>query len=172
METQAPEYVVTLVNLIREEMSFAADQVVLYNQEWTVPSDERPYIVVEFRDGDPYAHSKTYQPSQDGTQLLEVQTQNVRERCTIRLYSAGPAARVLKQEILFALNSDRAARYMELYNFKIANLPTSFLDVSAVEATSLLNRYDLDFSLLVSYKRERNTLFFDQFQTPELLINP
>ena len=165
-----PEYIVVLVNLIREELSLAADQVVVYNQAWAIPPDERMYVVVEFRNGEPYAQSKTYRPTD--TDLISVQTQNVREDYTIRLYCSGPESRQRKQEILFALNSDRAERYMELYNFKFANLPVSFQDVSAVEATARLNRYDLDFNLLVSYKQERSTLYYDTFQTSTLLINP
>jgi hypothetical protein len=71
------------------------------------------------------------------------------------------------------MNSDRAERFQGLYNFKIANLPTNFQDVSAVEATARLNRYDLDFNILVAYTRSRATPYFDKFTTsPALLVNP
>lgn len=166
-----PEYVVTLANLLREELNGQPEQVVVYNQEWDIPPTGDWFIAVAFVNGTPYGQSKTYRATAEG--LTEFQSQNVREMYSIMLFSSSDLARKLKQEILFAMNSDRSERFQGLYNFKIANLPTNFQDVSAVEATARLNRYDLDFNILVSYSRSRATPYFNKFTTsPAILVNP
>lgn len=171
-ENPDPEYAVILANLLREEMNGRQDQVVVYNEDQPLPTDSDWYLMVAFLSGEVYGQSKSYIPTSAG--LTESQGQNVKETYSLMLFSSSRLARLLKQEVLFAFNSDRAERLQALYNFKIANLPASFHDVSAVEATARLNRYDLDFNLLVAYSRQRATEYFDQFQNPPktLLVNP
>jgi hypothetical protein len=169
--TPPTDYLVALAGLIQAQLNLQPDQVVIYNQQWVLPTDRNLYIVLEPRDSTPYGSSKRHECNSDG--YTEVQTQNVREAVSIMLFSASDISRWARNQILFALNSDAAENLQEDLGFQIANLPTSFQNVSEVEATQRLSRYDLDFHILVAYTRRLTTPYFEKFTLPpEIVVNP
>ena len=173
LSTPVQEPILTLVQLIREELGLEAQQVVVYNQKWRIPPTGDLFIVIAFESSVPYAWSKNYDPVGSPDQLASVQTMNAAELYKLTLYCSNAASRIRKNEIILALSSDRSERLQELYQFKIANLSESFLDASAVEATARLNRYDISFRVLTSYEKRTPVPFFDQFpQSSKILINP
>ena len=172
---EKPPVITHLVRLLKNQMPHADDdQVVIYNQAWKLPPDKRWYIVISYLAGAPYAFSLLYcdVPTRTVAGLNEYQTVNVKETYSITLFSDGSAARLLMNEIHFALNSDEAERLMGRHAFRIAKQPLSFTDVSVVEGTARLNRYDSTFNVLTVHTRTRNTLFYDKFTIPpEILVN-
>src|ERR1700694_5513757 len=93
-----------VVELIRSFMNLELDQVVLYNPNWTVPSDDRLYITVAFLAGRPYGGSRTYAMNDAATQLVETTTLNSREDYSINIYSRTDEALRRKEEMLMAFN--------------------------------------------------------------------
>ena len=163
-----------LAILLRNQMGGEQDQVVIYNQAWKLPPDKRWYLVIAYLAGAPYAYSKRYldTPTTPDQGLVECQSVNVRETYTFTLFSETSEARLRMNDIHFALNSDEAERMMAKHAFRIANLPVSFVDVSEVEATARLNRYESTVNILTVHTRQRNTPFFDKFTVPpEILVN-
>ncbi len=171
--TPVQEPILTLVQLIREELELEAQQVVVYNQKWRIPPTGDLFIVIGFETSLPYAWSKEYVPNFED-KLIAVQTINSAELYKVTLYCSNAASRIRKNEIVLALSSDRAQRLQELYQFRIANLSEDFLDTSEVEATARLNRYDISFRVLTSYEKRTSVPFFDQFpkSTKPILIEP
>lgn len=182
MPAECAETIVMLVDLLRGDLlnpdgtPFAEDQVRVYNQKVPIPEDDRAYVVVAFRRARPYGLNKTYvskpaiPPENLGT-LTEVMDSTTQETYTISIFSSSKFARQLKEQILFALNCERAERFQEIHGFKIANLPDDFVDASAAEASAILNRYDISFNVLTRYHRERDVIYYDQFTKPGIAIN-
>lgn len=167
------EIIKVVADIIQSEMGLGPDRVYLYNQKYRIPPDEGLFIVVGFLGARAFGAKTTYENDPISNELVEVQSVNQQETYTVDLLSRDSSARVRKQEIILALNSTLAQQMQEQYSFKIANLPTSFNDVSELEATAILNRYQLAFNALVVYRKVKSVPFFDQFQIPPVIhTNP
>ena len=167
------EIITVVADVIRTELGLDNNHVYLYNQKWRIPPDEGLYVIVGFLGAKAFGAKTTYENDPITDELLEVQSVNQQEMYTIDLLSRDSSARVRKQEVILALNSTLCQQMMEQYNFKIANLPTTFNDVSALEATAILNRYQLAFNALVAYRKIKSVPFFDSFNVPPVVhTNP
>lgn len=170
--TPAPNTINLVIELIRKFMALEKEQVVLYNQNWKVPTDKRIYISVMFRGEKPYGSAKHYEDRPN--ELVEIITLNSQETYAIDVYSFGPEALDRKEEVLMAFNSTLAQQMQEQHGFKLPLLPLSFRDLSHIEGASNLNRYQLDVAVLRSRQKENVVQYFDQYQIPPktLIINP
>jgi hypothetical protein len=167
------EIIKVVADVIQSEMGLGNDRVYLYNQKWRIPPDEGLFVIVGFMGARAFGAKTEYENDPITNELVEVQSVNQQETYTIDLMSRDSSARVRKQEVILALNSTLCQQMMEQYNFKIANLPATFNDVSALEATAILNRYQLAFNTLVVYRKVKSVQFFDSFQIPpEVHTNP
>lgn len=161
-----------LVQIIREFMRLANDQVVVYNQGWKIPPDNRLYISVGLLGSKPYASSKAYEDSPDGKALLEVISLNSQELYSLNIYSYDMSVLERRDEVVMALNSTLAQQMMEKHSFKLATLPTSFRDLSGLEGASRLFRFQADVALLRVRRKENVVQYYDKFAGPSLIINP
>lgn len=161
-----------IIELFRSFMGLDTEQVVLYNQDWKIPADQRLYLSVGFLSERPYGSSRGYQNSDDGKALLEVLELHSQEVYSVNVYSFGPEALARKEEVLLAFHSTQAEQLMETYSFKLPNLPLSFTDVSQVEGAARLNRYQITFAVLRTRSRTNVVQYYDKFSDPSLLINP
>lgn len=169
-----PNTINLVIELIRVFMGLDRDQVVLYNQNWKIPTDTRLYIAVAFRGEKPYSTVKEYMNNEEGTALIEVISLSSQETYTITVYSFGPDALERKEEVLMAFNSTLAQQLQEKYGFKLPLLPLSFLDLSDIEGASRLNRYETNVAVLRVRSKTNIVQYFDQFENPpkNILINP
>ena len=87
----------------------------------------------------------------------------MRETLSIDILSANSEARTRKEEIAMALNSTYSQQQQELYSIKISNLPNSFIDLSGVEASRRLNRYNISFNVFSWRTKEKSIDYFDTF---------
>ena len=168
------EIIKVVADILQAELSLKNDRVFLYNQKWNIPPDQDLFVVVGFQSAKPFGVKSQYENDPVSGDLVEVQSVNQQETYTIDLISRDHSARMRKQEVILALNSTAAQQAQEQYSFKIANLPTTFVDVSDLEASALLNRYRLAFNVLVVYRKVKSVDYFDQFQIPpqKILTNP
>ncbi len=167
------EIIKVIADVIQAEMELPNNRVYLYNQKWVIPPDQNLFVVVGFISAKPFGVRGGYANDPITNELVEVQSLNQQETYSIDVISRDSSARQRKQEVILALNSTRMQQAMEQYNFKIGNLPTSFLDVSAVEAAALLNRYRLAFNALVIYRKTKSTEYYDSFSVPpDIITNP
>ena len=167
------EIIKVVADIIQSEMELGNDRVYLYNQKWRIPPDEGLFVVVGFLGAKAFGAKTEYENDPVTQELVEVQSVNQQETYTVDLFSRDSSARQRKQEVILALNSTFAQQMQEQYTFKIANLPSTFNDVSALEATAILNRYQLVFNALVVYRKVKNVQFYDSFQIPPIVhTNP
>lgn len=167
------EVIKVIADVIQAEMGLPDTRVYLYNQKWKIPPDQDLFIVVGFVSAKAFGVRCGYENDPITNELVEVQSVNQQETYSIDVISRDSSARQRKQEVILALNSTLMQQAMEQHNFKIGNLPTSFIDASAVEAAALLNRYRLAFNVLVIYRKTKSAEYFDSFTIPpNLITNP
>lgn len=180
------ELIKALAALIEAQLLLKKDHFVIYNQKFDIPPDDELRGWIAFQRGKPFGSSLNYvnvpavgdQPAR----LDEVQSLNQQETYTINLYSRDGSARQRNHEIVFALHSTQCQQLQERYSFRMGYIPSSMIDISAIEGAARLNRYSLTFSLLRAYTRTRQIEFFDTFSTTfstgvstttsELIIEP
>lgn len=177
----SPELLQIIVDIIRTEMDLASDQVVIYNQQWVVPNDNRLYVSINLMGTKPYANNRSYSQTV-GTDALtgntnalilqEEQSINTADILSIHVYSYGSQARVRRNEIMFAMNSTYAEQQMEANSFSIGPVPTSFVDVSEPAGTEILNRYAITFNVIYGQSITSPVAYYDQFPIGKPAIQP
>ena len=164
--------IIKIIALILEhELNLKNDQVVLTNQKFNIPPDDRLYVAVELMGSRPFGVKTAYEADPITGELLEVQSVNCQEMYSVLAYSKGPTARQRHWEIAPALGSTFAQQQQEEHSFKIGYLPR-MTDVSGLDGTSRLNRYRLTFVALVAYRKTKPVEYFDQFAQPTIISNP
>jgi hypothetical protein len=164
--------IIKIIALILEhELNLKNDQVVLTNQKFNIPPDDRLYVAVELMGSRPFGVKTAYEADPITGELLEAQSVNCQEMYSVLAYSKGPTARQRHWEIAPALGSTFAQQQQEEHSFKIGYLPR-MTDVSGLDGTSRLNRYRLTFVALAAYRKTKPVEYFDQFAQPTIISNP
>lgn len=159
-----------LRGLLVTELGLAADRAFVYNSKWNIPPDDGLFALVSFERAKPYSTSLWYEDTPAG--LTEVQETAVQETYAIDLFSRSTEARDRRHEVVFALNSTAAQQMCEANAMKLSDIPSSFLDLSQVEASARLNRFQLTFNVLRLQRREKVAPYYNQFTDPTFLVEP
>lgn len=167
----ATEILKLVADIIRVELALKNDQVVIYNQKFEIPTDNRLYVSVGLASFKNFGSRNDHQNDPVTGVLRSVQSINRQETYSIVAYSRGPDARTRNWEIVAALKSDTAQRYQESFSFKLAELPASMVDTSEREGTAILNKYSLLVNALVVYQKTQSVPFFDQFPIPPVIVS-
>lgn len=173
-----PRTINLIVGLLRAYMGLQPDQVVVYNQKWRIPADDRLYLTVGYLAVKPYGNTLDLVPFTQGegenavNGLKEVSALASQETFSINVYSRSEAAIVRKDEVLLAFGSTQAAQLCDANGIKLARLPLGFTDLSSVEGAARLNRFVVTIVALCTRTQERVVQYFDKFQTTGLIVNP
>ena len=166
------EPIKVVANILQQQLALKDDQVLLYNQKFDIPADERMYVVLAFLGSKTFATKTEYVNDPLSGSLVETQTTNRQEIYSVRIRSWSSEARQRNWEISPALKSDFAQQQMEQASMSIGYLPTSMNDISRLEGTKILNEYALTIRALVAYSKTAPVDYFDQFAPPEIFTNP
>ena len=96
--------------------------------------------------------------------FIEVQSLVKQEIIGVDIYSRNSEARLRKEEILLAINTFAARAVMLSYGIQIFRVPTSFIDVSFIEASARLNRFRIDVATMRTFAKEQPTEYYDKFR--------
>lgn len=164
-----------LAQLFRDYMSLKEDHVLIYNQKFKLPDDPGIFVTVAFLAEKTFGTNKRYKdnPETAGGRI-EVISISKQQTYTVNIFSKDETALERKDEIVAALVSDRCQQMAEKHAFRVAPQPLSFVDLSATEGATRLNRYAITFNVLCWSTSERLIEYFDKFQNPPqtILINP
>lgn len=149
----------------------AADQVLVNNQKFDIPPDDRLYLTLTLLGSKTFATKTAYENDPVKGVLQEVQATNRQEMISLHLMSRSNEARTRNWEVSPALKSTLAQQVSEEQSFQIGYLPTSMNDVSQLEGTARLNEFVLTFNVLVAYRKSKPVEYFDEFPTPVLITN-
>jgi hypothetical protein len=166
------EPIKVVADILQSELVLKPDQVLIYNQKFDIPPDDRLYLSLAVMGSRTFGASTRYVADPVSQDLNETQNVNRQEMYSLMLYSRSAQARVRNWEVPAALVSTFAQQMQEKNSIKISQVPTSMLDISEVDGTARLNKYSLTFMVLAAYTKTKPTQYFDRFSEPEIITNP
>ncbi len=156
-----------LADIIKTEMSIPNERIMIYNQKWNLPNDKDIFIYLGYV-SENIIMNKTAYEDREGDGFYEVQTLSVSQVISINIFSRDDTARTRKEEILMALKSTYAQQKSEEQSIKIARIPTTFTDLSNLEASAMLNRYNINIQVFSSFTKEKTVEYYDKFSVQTL----
>jgi len=157
-------------DILTEFMSLSAGQVMIYNQDFKLPETSGLFIILQYNSSQNYSSTNEFIPADEGIEGgQESITTLMKEDYTINVISKNDEARQRKEEVIMGLNSNFSQDKQGLYQFQIARVSNSFVNVSELEGAGMLNRFAINISLLAHYTKTINTSYYDDF-TNQILI--
>ena len=154
--------------ILDKEMGMPAGRVWAYNANVDLPKDKDLFIVLSYMSRKPYSNNVRYKG--DVENLKEVQTMNVCEEIIISLLSQNTQARDRAYEVQMALGSTYSQQVQEQNKMHISRLGDVY-DVSFVEATSRLNRFDVRCRVIRSYSKIKDIDYYNQYSVKQYLFD-
>jgi hypothetical protein len=146
-----------VAKILKTVMSLDDDQIWVYNQRHAIPNTKGLFVVVGMVDSTPYANNLRNQGSD-----TEFRYCHMKETISIDLLSYDLSAPSRLAELIGALHSTFGEQTQELYGFKLAANPTSVLNTSEVEGSSMIHRFTVTTVALRAYD---NTSPIDYYET-------
>lgn len=165
------EPIKVVADILRVSMGLKPDQVLLYNQKFRIPPDDRLYISVGVLGTKTFGASTHYGVDPLTGDLTETQRVNRQELLSVTLFSQSSEARTRNWEVPAALVSTYSEQQQEANSIKIAQTPVAMSDVSQVDGTARLNRYVLTIPVLAAYTKTQPTEYYSEFRQPEIFTN-
>lgn len=162
-----------IIDILKQGMDLPNDTIWIRDTNKKIPNDDRLYCVVGMVDSVVYAANRPYLiEKQEGMNLntYEVRECQVGENIQIDIFSRSNAAITRKWEVITSLNSIYSKQQQELYQFKLANLPRSFVNSSYPEGAAQLPRFSLIVTALTWQRVEKllspdGEMYYDTFST-------
>lgn len=163
------EPIKVLMEILISEMELDADRVLIYNNKWILPNDLD--IFISLRNGSLKTISnRTTEDDRGVSGFFEVQSISIQEDIIVDIFSGDSTARTRKEEVIMALKSNFSQQKQELYSIKIVQMPNSFIDLSNVETSRRLNRYNITVPIFSWRTKEKTIDYFDTYDY-EILTN-
>lgn len=163
------------VEIIREFMGLAGNQVVVRDQNFKIPNDQRLYVIVGMVDSRPYSaqsymETRFTEGGDPEPYEVEITRTQLRENIQIDILSRDKKSILQRNDVYLAVNSISCKQAQEEYGFKIARIPTNFVNTSSAEGGSNLNRFTMTIPCLTWYEKVRSLSetggdWFDNFRT-------
>lgn len=162
------EPILVIADILANQMSLDPGRIFIYNQDYLMPQDKGLFIVIQFNSSTPYAVNNRFAINSDiPSENMYLQS---KEEYTINVLSKDSSARLRKEEVIFALNSNYSQSLQEQYQFKIGNIPFSFLNISELEGAGMLNRFAINVNALTWYNKTNAVEYFENF-SEEIIYN-
>lgn len=160
--TTAIEPITVIANIIQEEMGLTNNQIAFAYQNFHIPSDGL-FVVLGYLGPSTTIANQGYFNS---TLLQEVQEVTMRHMIQIDLMSISPdnSARLRKEEVLLALRSFYSREQQEANLMGIAWIESDIVDATALEETSMLNRYSTSVSMTALHRKVKAAAYLDVFE--------
>ena len=179
MDSPLKEPIKVIADIIQSEMDLDAGQVMVYNQKYNIPKTDKLFIVISNL-GDKIIGNNNYTvPTVGG--MNEIQETVSASLIQIDLMSPESKdvdgnpyneARNRRIELIMALKSIYAQKKCDENEIRVSFIPSSFVDISIAEGTSMLTRYAITITTYsISRKIKVLEEYFDTFKTPEVHVD-
>lgn len=163
-------------NIVMTEMGLNPERIWIYNADAPLPKDSGLLCILSLNAQNPYSNNVKYEGDIENDTLTEVQEMNIQADITISLLSKDESARTRAYEVQMALGSTYSQQMQEKNKMHISRIG-KVVDASFLEATSRLNRFDIDCIALYGYKKVKPIDYYDKFPIdsmlrPEIKIEP
>lgn len=156
-----------LRDIVQQEMDLADDRIFIYAQPFTLPTDDRLFVNIEYKYSKVYSN-RNLTPVNSGN-ISEEQNINTQEFLTVQLFSRNFEALQRKEEAVMALRSVYAQQLQEKYSFKLSSTP-QILDLTTLEESAMLYRFDIPVVFLSAYQKIKTIEWFNAFTT-QVVVN-
>lgn len=146
--------------IIDEQMNMPVGRVFAYNSNVNLPEDSELFIPLYYAERKPIANNSKMVTTAQGVE--EHQSINMVEDVIIALISRDTSARDRVQEVFLALNSYYSRNLQAVNKLHISWIGEAY-DKSFLEATSMLNRFDIRIRVFRSYEKINNIDYYDTF---------
>ena len=163
-------------NIIMTEMELNPKRIWIYNADAPLPKDSGLFCILSLNAQNPFSNNLKYENNIENDTLNEIQEMNIQADITISLLSKDESARTRAYEVQMALGSTYSQQMQEKNKMHISRIG-NVVDASFLEATSRLNRFDIDCIALYGYKKVKPVDYYDKFPIdsmlrPEIKIEP
>lgn len=145
-----------LIDIVKEELGLPNAQVWIRNQNREIPADGKLYVVIGMVQSR-IVSAKTSMIEEAGLQY-EINSVTTFENIQIDFFSSSDEASLRRFEFVAALSGFYAQQVQEKNFFKIYKIPSQFLNTSAAEGGSQLNRYTITVAVGNSFNKKREML--------------
>ena len=144
----------------------------VYNQKWNIPPGPEMFQVFSVVSDQPYASGLSYASDPVTGDLQETIGTNCRSIVQWELWSRNADARLRRFKACAFLHSTACQQLCEQHGFAIASAPSSFGDLSYLDGSARVNRFQLTFSVLTGDSQTRTVESFGHFPgTPAFTFN-
>lgn len=133
------EAVKIIADILVAQLGLLPGQIMLTNQKWFIPEDQGLYVAIGYVSGKVIGSTNYSIPTDAG--MTEIQQLLMFYAISIDLMSYDDSARVKKELAYMGLMSVASEKIQEQYNVQVARQPTPFQDISMLEESGRLNRY-------------------------------
>lgn len=152
-----------LGTILQAGMQLTTNQVWIYNQKRKIPPATGLWLVIDFLTGKPYGSKSKFNPETN----QEEQSVNMSALFTIDIFSRNTQALDRKEEVILAFGSTFAQQTQEKFSFKIGRIPQGFTNLSQVEGTAILYRFQITFQVSYSVEKKISADYYDAFTHTE-----
>jgi len=153
------EPILIIADILEDSLGLAANRVFIYEENIDLPKDKNLYIAIQHINTQPYSVTNKQTPTETGFQ--EEINLLTREEYIINVVSRNDEARTRKEEVVLALNSFKSLQQQEKYQFNIAKITSSFINVSELEGAGILKRYAIKIVILAHKSKINEIDYYD-----------
>jgi len=146
--------------ILDNQMQMSSGRVFAYNSNVELPKDSGLFIPLFYSARSPMANNSKMVTTAQGVE--EHQTINMVEEVTIALMSRDTSARDRVQDVFLALNSYYSHQAQQKNKIFISTIGDAY-DASHLEATSMLNRFDIRIRVFRAYEKINTVDYYDNF---------
>ena len=137
-------------------------RVFIWNQKFRIPNDDGAFVLLRYAGSPVMISNRVSQVSTLGG-LKDVQDMNLNERIIVSMFSRNMDALRNFPMMAFSLRGTYAQQTMEENSFHIARV-SGVEELSDLEATGMLYRFDMTVSVNSWYQVEKSIDFYSSFQ--------
>ena len=158
-----------LCDIIQTRLGLASDQVILFNNKFTVPNDSRLYVAVSPLTPRVFGSSNKYDPNQPSNSLQSV---NVVCPCDVAIYSRSTEALLRKEEVVMAFDSNYARNQQAVNSFYVGKVSPNIVTIKGIEGSAIPYFFNIQVNIQYRSILTVHDAYFDTFDSVDVKTNP
>ena len=160
INTPAVEPIKALGEVLKSEMGLDDGQIMLGNDNWFIPDGQGLYLSLMYGAEIVIGNNNRCSVDDQGV-FTEIQETAMLHTIHIDVMSFNEEARLRKESVVWALNSQTAKTVMDKYQMRLASTPGSFTVVDSPEPAKRLNRFQIVASVYALHRNVKKSDYYD-----------
>ena len=156
-------------NLIKDYMALDDNHCYIYNNKILMPEDKGLFVVLGIVSNEIIGNNLKYRRTDEA--LYAITSTSFATTYSVDIFSYDTSARERQYEVINCLGSFESLQSQEQNGYSIARIPTSFTDLSNLEASKILNRYRATFKVFHKKEIEKVAKYYDKLGGFRTIVN-